>query len=374
MTLARAEYKIAVNVLLLLDWTVLMDQMVSIAGREIGVNYPPFVIAELSGNHQQSLALAKQMIAAAAQAGADAIKLQSYTADSMTLDCDSEDFVIQEQDSLWKGQRLHALYQQAATPYEWHAELFSYAHSLGLIAFSSPFDKQAVDLLASLNVPCYKIASFELTDLPLIAYVAQQGKPVILSTGMASLAEIEEAVNTVKAQGNQQIILLKCTSTYPASAVNSHLRTLPHLQQSFNCVVGLSDHTQGIGAAVASVALGAAVIEKHFVLDRQAGGVDAAFSLEPAELDALCEASKLAQQALGRVCYGGSEAEEQAKHYRRSIYLKRPIAAGEAFTEQNIQVVRPAKGLAPKYWDMVLGKKASQALPAGTALSWEHLA
>ncbi|WP_432463012.1 pseudaminic acid synthase [Agarivorans sp. QJM3NY_33] len=351
-----------------------MDQMVSIAGREIGVNYPPFVIAELSGNHQQSLALAKQMIAAAAQAGADAIKLQSYTADSMTLDCDNEDFVIQEQDSLWKGQRLHALYQKAATPYEWHAELFSYAHSLGLIAFSSPFDKQAVDLLASLNVPCYKIASFELTDLPLIAYVAQQGQPVILSTGMASLAEIEEAVNTVKAQGNQQIILLKCTSTYPASAANSHLRTLPHLQQSFNCVVGLSDHTQGIGAAVASVALGASVIEKHFVLDRQAGGVDAAFSLEPAELGALCEASKVAQQALGRVCYGGSEAEEQAKYYRRSIYLKRPIAVGEAFTEQNIQVVRPAKGLAPKYWDMVLGKKARQALPAGTALSWEHLA
>jgi len=339
----------------------------------IGKGHPPFVIAELSGNHQQNLELAMAMIEAAAKAGAQAIKLQTYTADSMTLDVESDDFVIQEQDSLWKGEKLHALYQKAATPYAWHQPLFDKARSLGMTAFSSPFDEDAVDFLDSLHVPCFKIASFELTDLPLIRKAASMGKPLIMSTGMASLAEIEQALSTAKQAGCRQIILLKCTSTYPALASNTNLNTIPHLREAFGCQVGLSDHTAGIGASVAAIALGATVIEKHFVLERSAGGVDAEFSLEPAELASLVTESKRAWQAMGEVRYGGSEAEEKSKQYRRSIYVSQDIAASEVLNADNLRVVRPAFGLAPKHWDQVKGRVAKHALAKGTALSWDHI-
>lgn len=346
---------------------------VRIGDRIVGVSDVPFIIAELSGNHGQSLDVAKQMIDAAAKAGAHAIKLQTYTADSMTLDVDSSDFVIKEKDSLWHGAKLHSLYKKAATPYEWHEELFNYAHSLRMLAFSSPFDEHAVDFLDRLHVPCFKIASFELTDLPLIAHAASKGKPLIMSTGMASLAEIQDAVDTAKAQGCDDIILLKCTSTYPAQADNTNLLTIPNMRDAFGCQVGLSDHTKGIGVSVASVALGTTIIEKHFVLDRTAGGVDAEFSLEPQELTALVEETQRAWLAMGEVSYGGAAVEEKSKQYRRSIYVAKDIAQGETFTNTNLRIVRPAFGLAPKQWNKVLGKPASQALKKGTALAWEHL-
>lgn len=333
----------------------------------------PFIIAELSGNHQQDLKLALQMIDAAAKAGAHAIKLQTYTADSMTLNVATDDFLIQEQDSLWRGERLHALYAKAATPYEWHEALFNHAKALGLLAFSSPFDEAAVDFLDDLNVPCFKIASFELTDIPLITAAASKGKPLIMSTGMASLAEIEAAVKAANAAGCDDIILLKCTSTYPASPENTNLRTIPHMREAFGYQVGLSDHTAGIGAAIASVALGASVIEKHFVLDKSAGGVDAAFSIEPHELEALVTETKRAAQALGDITYGGSQAEEKSKQYRRSIYVAKPIKAGEKFTKENLRIVRPAFGLAPKHFDKVLGQTAKTLLEPGTPLRWKHM-
>ena len=339
----------------------------------IGPGHKPFIIAELSGNHSQQLEVAIAMIEAAAKAGAHAIKLQTYTADSMTLDVDSADFVIKEQDSLWHGEKLHALYQKAATPYEWHEILFTKAKALGMLAFSSPFDEAAVDFLAELNVPCYKIASFELTDLPLIRKAASKGKPLIMSTGMASLSEIEQAVSCARVAGCNDIILLKCTSTYPAEASNTNLATIPHMREAFGCQVGLSDHTAGVGVSVAAVALGATVIEKHFVLDRCAGGVDAAFSLEPQELAALVTESVRAHQALGQVCYGGTAAEEKSKQYRRSIYVAKDIEAGETFNADNLRIVRPAFGLAPKHWDSVIGKSAKTALKKGSPLDWQWI-
>ena len=345
---------------------------VRIGDRIIGSSDTPFIIAELSGNHGQNLPTAKAMIKAAAEANVDAIKLQTYTADSMTLAVDTDDFVIQEKDSLWKGERLHDLYAKASTPYEWHQTLFDYANELGLIAFSSPFDEQAVDFLDQLNVPCFKIASFELTDLPLIRHAASKGKPLIMSTGMASLSEIEQAVNTAKRNGCDDIILLKCTSTYPADAGNTNLATIPNMREAFGCQIGLSDHTRGVGVAVASVALGATVIEKHFVLDRSAGGVDAEFSLEPSEFRLLVDETQRAWDAMGVVTYGGTAAEEKSKQYRRSIYVSRDIKQGESLTRENLRIVRPAFGLPPKHWDKVLGKSARQDLAKGTALAWEH--
>lgn len=332
----------------------------------------PFIIAELSGNHGQSLETAIAMIDAAAEAGAHAIKLQTYTADSMTLDVDNEHFVIKEQDSLWYGESLHKLYAKAATPYEWHKQLFEHANAKGMLAFSSPFDEQAVDFLDALNVPCFKIASFELTDIPLIKAAASKGKPLIMSTGMATLSEIEEAVNTAKQAGCHEMILLKCTSTYPASPENTNLITIPHMKDAFHCQVGLSDHTAGIGAAIASVALGATVIEKHFVLDRSAGGVDAEFSIEPLELKALVEETGRAWQALGKVTYGGSKAEEKAKQYRRSIYVAQDLKAGDVLSKENLRIVRPAFGLPPKHLDRVLGKVVNRDLKKGTPLEWSH--
>lgn len=339
---------------------------------EIGPDHAPFIIAELSGNHQQQLDIAIAMVEEAAKAGAHAIKLQTYTADSMTLDVQNNDFVIQEEDSLWHGESLHALYAKAATPYEWHKILFDKAKSLGMTAFSSPFDEAAVDFLDNLGVPCFKIASFELTDLPLIKKAASKGKPLIMSTGMASLSEIEQAVNTAHSTGCRQIALLKCTSTYPALATNTNLNTIPHLRSAFDCQVGLSDHTAGTGVSVAAVALGATIIEKHFVLDRGAGGVDAEFSLEPQELRLLVDESRRAWQALGLVCYGGTVAEEKSKQYRRSIYVCEDIKAGQLLSPSNLRIVRPAFGLAPKHWEKVVGKVARCDIARGTALSWEH--
>lgn len=344
-----------------------------IADRHISRQHTPFIIAELSGNHAQDFGLAKEMIKAAALAGVDAIKLQTYTADSMTLNIDSDNFRIMENDSLWYGRHLHELYSKASTPYEWHQPLFDYAKSLGLIAFSSPFDEAAVDFLEDLNVPAYKIASFELTDLPLIEKVAQTGKPLIMSTGMATESEIGEAVETAKNAGAQDIVLLKCTSTYPASPENTNLNTMTDMATKFGCLVGLSDHTLGIGASVASVALGACVIEKHFVLDRSAGGVDAAFSLEPHEFKELVDNVATAHLALGQVIYGGTVAEEKSKYYRRSIFATKDIQEGEPFTKENTKVVRPSIGLAPKHYKRVLSSVSSCSLRPGDAIHEQHL-
>lgn len=334
----------------------------------------PFIIAELSGNHDQDFDLAKAMIRAAAEAGVDAIKLQTYTPDTMTLDIRHGEFMVSEDDSLWRGSNLYDLYAKASTPWEWHKPLFELAESLGLIAFSSPFDLSAVAFLESLDVPLYKIASFELTDIPLIQAVAKTGKPMIMSTGMATKEEIDEAVATVRAIGNNPITLLKCTSTYPAKIEDTNLVTMADLASHTGCLVGLSDHTQGLGAAVAATALGATVIEKHFVLDRGAGGVDAAFSMEPDEMNALVVACRTARAALGTVTYGGSESEQAAKKYRRSIYVASNLLAGTVLSEEHLQIIRPSLGLAPKHWDEVLGKTLLSDAQKGQPLHWDMMA
>lgn len=345
----------------------------AIAGRAIGTDCPPFVIAEMSGNHNQSLERALAIVDAAAAAGAHALKIQTYTADTMTLDIATGDFVIQDPGSLWAGRSLHALYDEAHTPWEWHAPLFERARSRGLIPFSTPFDETAVDFLETLAAPCYKIASFEMTDLPLIRKAAATGKPLIVSTGMATAGEIDEAVRTAREAGCRYLVLLKCTSTYPATPENSHLNTLPNLRAWTGCEVGLSDHTMGIGAAVAAVALGATVVEKHFTLARADGGVDSAFSLEPDELRSLVIESERAWQSLGRVSYGASTVEKKSLAFRRSLYAVRDIAAGEPFTPENVRAIRPGFGLPPKYLDQILGRTASRAIPRGTPIRWDTL-
>ena len=346
---------------------------IEIAGRLIGADHPPFVIAEMSGNHNQSLERALAIVEAAAQAGAHAIKLQTYTADTMTLNVRGGSFEISDPDSLWAGQNLHDLYQQAHTPWEWHGPIMERARELGMICFSSPFDETAVDLLEDLGVPAYKIASFENNHLPLIEKAASTGKPLIISTGMASLAELEDAVRTARDAGCSQLVLLKCTSTYPASPENTNIRTIPHLRDLFNTEVGLSDHTMGVGIAVASVALGASVIEKHFTLVRSDGGVDSAFSLEPRELEALVVETKRAWQGLGHVRYGPTEAEKGSLVFRRSIYVAADIAEGEVFDVDNIRIVRPGDGASPRLYYQLLGRKARRAYSCGTPLSLEQL-
>ena len=342
----------------------------AILSNMIQKNKRPFIIAEMSGNHNQSLDRALAIVDATADAGADAIKLQTYTADTMTL---KGAWVIKEEDSLWRGKELHELYQLAHTPWEWHAAIFERAKARGLIAFSSPFDATAVDFLESLDVPLYKIASFENTDHPLLKKVAQTGKPVIMSTGVAHLSDIDEAVRVLKAHGCKDLTLLKCTSTYPASPENTNLKTIPHLKQLFNCRVGLSDHTMGIGAAVASVALGAEVIEKHFTLSRAEGGVDSAFSLEPAELKSLVEECGRAYLAVGKVKYGIQKSEKNSLLYKRSIYVAIDINKGELFTREKLKVIRPGIGLAPKYFDLLIGKKAKKDLKKGMPLRFEDV-
>lgn len=348
-------------------------QPINLSNRILGKNHPPFVVAEMSGNHNQSLERALEIVEAAAKTGVHGLKLQTYTADTMTLDRDEGEFFIRDPQSLWQGQSLYQLYQQAYTPWEWHEPIFQRCQELGMIGFSTPFDETAVDFLESLNVPCYKIASFENTDLPLIRKVASTGKPMIISTGMASIAELDETVRTARAAGCQDLILLKCTSSYPASPENTNLLTIPHLQALFDVQVGLSDHTLGIGAAVASVALGATFIEKHFTLSRADGGVDAAFSMEPHEMQQLVAETERAWQALGQISYGATAAEQKSLVFRRSLYVAEDIQAGEQFTAQNIRCIRPGYGLAPKYYDLLLGKTAQQNLCKGTPLSWEML-
>ncbi|NEX59661.1 pseudaminic acid synthase [Noviherbaspirillum galbum] len=344
-----------------------------IAHRTIGPEAAPFVIAEMSGNHNQSLDRALEIVEAAAKAGAHGLKLQTYTADTMTLPIDDGDFFIADKKSLWQGTSLYKLYQQAYTPWEWHKPIFDRARELGMIPFSTPFDETAVDFLESLDVPCYKIASFENTDLPLIRKVAATGKPMIISTGMATVAELDETVRAARAAGCRDLILLKCTSTYPATPENTNILTIPHLRGLFGTEVGLSDHTMGVGVSVASVALGATVIEKHFTLARADGGVDSTFSLEPAELASLVVETERAWQSLGTISYGATAAEEKSKAYRRSLYVVEDIAAGEPLTRENVRAIRPGFGLPPKHIEMFIGKLAAKDLRRGTALNWDAI-
>ncbi len=343
---------------------------IQIADKTIGLNHKPFIIAEMSGNHNQSLERALAIVDAAAAAGADAIKLQTYTADTMTI---KGAYTIEDKDSLWNGQELHDLYQMAYTPWEWHAPIFDRARSKGLIPFSSPFDATAVDFLEELGVELYKVASFENTDHPLLRKIASTGKAVIMSTGAAFIADIDESVRVLRNEGCQDLVLLKCTSTYPSSPEHTNIRTIPHLAEVFDCIVGLSDHTMGIGAAVAAVAMGARVIEKHFTLRRADGGVDSAFSLEPEELKALVIESERAYLALGKIQYGIQQAEQNSHAFKRSVYAVRDIQAGEVFTANNLRVIRPALGLAPKYFELLQGKKAPKAIAKGTPLSLDLL-
>ena len=326
----------------------------------------PFIIAEMSGNHNQSVDRAKEIISAAAKTGVQAIKLQTYTADTMTM---KGAYTITDKTSLWAGQELHDLYKLAYTPWEWHKELFEYARSSGLVCFSTPFDETAVDFLETLNCPIYKIASFENTHIPLLKYTAQKGKPMIMSTGVIGIDDLEESVEIILSNGCTDLTLLKCTSSYPSSPENSNIITIPALQKMFpECRIGLSDHTMGIGVSVASVALGATVIEKHFTISRADGGVDSAFSMEPAEMKMLVEESEKAYLALGKVQLEIQEAEKKSLFYKRSVYSKANITAGEIFTKDNLCVIRPALGLSPKYFEKILGKKAKTDIKMGTPI------
>lgn len=338
----------------------------TVNGRLIGLNQKPFIIAEMSGNHNQSLERALQIVDAAAESGVDAIKLQTYTADTITM---KGAFTITDENSLWKGKELHQLYQEAYTPWEWHSEIFEYANKKGLIAFSSPFDESAVDFLESLHVPLYKIASFENTHHPLLIKVAKTGKPVIMSTGVASLEDVLESVQILKENGCKDLVLLKCTSTYPASPENTNLNAISTLRNQCKTLVGLSDHTMGIGVSIASVALGVCVIEKHFTLNRADGGVDSAFSMEPAEMKMLVEESEKAFLAMGSPEFSLTEKEKNNKVFKRSIYMSADIKKGEVFTEKNIKVIRPANGVHPRYFFSILGKKAKSDLLMGQPLS-----
>ena len=347
--------------------------MIGIGNRKIGTGQAPFIIAEMSGNHNQSLERALEIVEAAAKTGAHALKIQTYTPDTMTLDLDEREFHISDPSCLWAGTSLYKLYDQAYTPWEWHKPIFVRARELGIIAFSTPFDDTAVDLLENLDVPCYKIASFENTDLPLIRRVAATGKPMIISTGMASIAELDDAVRTARRAGCKDLILLKCTSTYPTTAGNTNILTIPHLRELFGCEVGLSDHTMGVGVSVASVALGATVIEKHFTLSRADGGVDSAFSMEPAEMAQLVVETERAWQSLGQVSYGATEAEKKSIVFRRSLYVVQDLKAGDVLTTKNVRAIRPGLGLPTKYMDVVVGKRVLQDVVRGTALDWELL-
>lgn len=347
--------------------------MIKIAHKEIGKHAKPFIIAEMSGNHNQSLERALHLVELAAEAGVDALKLQTYTPDTITLDVHTGEFFISNDENLWKGQSLYNLYKEAYTPWEWHKAIFDRAKELGLIAFSSPFDETAVDFLETLNVPAYKIASFENVSIPLIRKVAKTGKPIIISTGMATAAELDEAVQTIRKEGNNQIILLKCTSTYPATPENSNLATIPHMRELFNTEIGLSDHTMGVGVSVAAVSLGATVIEKHFTTSRADGGVDSAFSMEPHELKMLVEETERAWLSIGKVNYGPTEAEIPSLVGRRSLYISADMKGGDILSKENVRDVRPGLGLPTKYYDLVLGKAIKQDVKKGTPLSWELL-
>ncbi len=349
-----------------------MISPIRIGSRTVGPDAPVYVIAEMSANHGQDLAQARELVRAAKECGADAIKLQTYTADTLTLDCDAPPFLIGP-GSLWEGRRLHELYREAFTPWEWQPVLKAEAEALGLDCFSSPFDETAVDFLEAMNVPAYKVASFELIDLPLIRRVAATGKPLILSTGMASFAEIAEAVRAFRTAGGRELALLKCTSAYPSPPEAMNLRTIVHLAESFAVPVGLSDHTRGVAAPVAAVSLGACIIEKHLTLARAAGGPDSAFSLEPGEFRAMADAVREATLALGSVSYEVTPAEEPSLRFRRSLFAVADIAAGDLLTKENVRSIRPADGLPPKFMPDLLGRRARHAMVRGTPLTWKSV-
>jgi N-acetylneuraminate synthase len=348
--------------------------MFSIAGRPIGAGHPPFVIAEMSGNHNRSLDRALAIVDAAADAGAHAIKLQTYTADTLTIDAAREEFTIVDEGSLWKGRNLYELYQEAYTPWEWHAPIMERAKARGIVCFSSPFDETAVDFLEGLNAPAYKIASFENVHLPLIRKAAATGKPLIISTGMATTAELDDAVSAARGAGCRDLVLLKCTSTYPATPENTNLATIPDMRVRYGCEIGLSDHTMGVGASVAAVALGARVLEKHFTLARADGGVDSAFSLEPAELKSLVVETGRAALAMGKISYGPTDAETKSLRFRRSLFAVRDIQVGEVLTADNVRIIRPGYGLPPKEMDRVIGRHARARIARGTPLTWDLIA
>ena len=349
-----------------------MTAEITIAGRSIGAEHPTFIIAELSANHNQSYDRALELVHAAKEAGADAIKLQTYTADTLTIPSNRPEFLIKGGE--WDGRRFYDLYQEAHTPWQWQPKLCQAANSLGLPFFSTPFDATAVDFLEDMGVPAHKIASFELVDLPLIRRVAATGKPMIMSTGMATLAEINDAVEAARDAGATELALLKCTSSYPAPPEQANLRTIPHLAEAFGVVAGLSDHTLGIAVPVAAATLGAKVIEKHFTLRRSDGGPDSSFSLQPDEFRTMVDAVRVAESAVGGVSYQATDAEVKSRLYRRSLYVVKPIAKGEPFTDENVRSIRPALGLPPKHLPEVLGTTAAVEVPEGVPLEWKHLA
>ncbi len=343
----------------------------AIGHRMVGPDHPPFVIAEMSGNHNQSLDRALAIVDAAAETGAHALKLQTYTAETMTLNVDAPGFAVNDPKSLWNGRTLYDLYGEAHTPWDWHAPIFERARRHGMIPFSTPFDFTAVDFLETVNADCYKIASFENTDLPLIRRVAATGKPMIISLGMASIAEMDEAVRAAREGGCRDLVLLKCTSTYPATPENTNIATIPHMRTLFDVQVGLSDHTMGIGVSIASVALGATVIEKHFTLDRDDGGVDSSFSMEPHEMKALVTETERAWQGFGRITYGACGAEEGSKQFRRSLYVSKDLKSGDRLTTDNVRAIRPGFGLPPKHIDQILGSRVATDVPRGTPVTWD---
>lgn len=345
--------------------------MITLGEKKIAIGESPFIVAELSGNHNGDIKRAKAIIDAASNAGADAVKLQTYTADTMTLDGEQNEFHVTDPGNPWFGYSLHQLYDEAHTPWEWHEELFDYIRQKNMVPFSSPFDETSVDFLESLNCQIYKVASFELTDIPLLQKIASTGKPIIMSTGMASQKEIEESLQTVQALSQASVVLLKCTSTYPASPSNSNLKTISDLRDWSNVMVGLSDHTMGSSVAIAATALGAVVIEKHMTISRAEGGVDAGFSLEPDEFSAMVRDVRQAFCALGDICYGGSKDEQKSKVYRRSIYFKKDVAKGQIIEADDLCIIRPAYGLAPKYINQVIGSTARNDIKRGDASSWE---
>ncbi|MEQ1664901.1 MAG: pseudaminic acid synthase [Bdellovibrionales bacterium] len=350
-----------------------MLREIQIGPHKVGPGHKPFIIAEMSGNHNQSLATAMKIVESAALTGVQALKLQTYTADTMTIDMSDSDFSITDEKSLWKGENLYNLYKKAHTPWDWHKPIMDRCRELGMLCFSTPFDDSAVDFLEELNVPCYKVASFENTHLPLIDKIAKTGKPIIVSTGMATLSVLEDVVRTVKNAGNDQLILLKCTSTYPASPKDTNILTIPHMSKMFNVQVGLSDHTMGVGVSLAAVAVGATVIEKHFTLARADGGVDSTFSMEPAEMKLLVQESEKAWLSLGEINYQPTVSEEKSLQFRRSIYVIKNIKSGEKFTGENVKIIRPGYGLEPKHITQVLTARASRDLVRGHALRFEDM-
>jgi N-acetylneuraminate synthase len=350
-----------------------MNPSIEINGQRIGSGHPVYVIAEMSANHNQDFDQAVKVIKAAKGAGADAVKLQTYTPDTITIDCDKEYFRIGE-GTIWEGRSLYSLYGEAYTPWNWQPRLKEIASDLGLDLFSTPFDETAVDFLEEIDVLVYKIASFELVDLPLITEIAQTGKPIIMSTGMATLAEIDEAVSVIRKAGNDQLALLKCTSAYPALPEDMNLRTIAHLAQSFDVPAGLSDHTLGIAVSVAAVALGACIVERHFTLSRDEPGPDSAFSLEPQEFEAMVDAIRVTEKALGSICYEVTESQVASRAFRRSLFVVQDVKAGEQFTTENVRSIRPGYGLHTRYLSQVLGRYAAMDIERGTPLAWSHLA